>query len=70
LPRDPLNALVYTMRSDERRHGSALRVFPGMVGVFSFQRTREIIFKLVGAVGMMGATQSFAAAMKRDDITS
>jgi len=67
LPRDPLNALVYTM-SDAREPRP--RVFPGIADVFSFQRTREIIFKPVGAVGMIGATQSFVAAMKRDDITS
>jgi hypothetical protein len=40
------------------------------VDVFAFQRAREIIFKLVGAVGMIEGTESFAAAMKRDDFTS
>ncbi len=34
------------------------------------QRASEMISKLVGAVGMMGGTDSFVAAMKRDDFTS
>jgi hypothetical protein len=47
-----------------------LRVISAVANVLSIQRAREIIFKLVGAVGMIGGTESVVAAMKQDDFTS
>jgi len=58
------------MRRDQTRCGSQPVGAPGIADVLSFQRAREIIFELPGAVGMIGGTESFVAAMKRDDVTS